>query len=172
MIGDVPFAVLLPDVLIDSMGENNLTQMIAQFDAKGCSQIMVEDVAPERVDQYGIVKLAEESGVGSNHIVELVEKPAIGQAPSTLAVVGRYVFTPQIFKYLKETTADKSGEIQLTDAMAKLLNEQKIQSFTLQGDTFDCGSKIGYLKAVAHYALQRDELKDEFRQYLNSIISH
>lgn len=172
VIGDVPFAVLLPDVLIDSMGENNLTQMIAQFDAKGCSQIMVEDVAPERVDQYGIVKLAEESGVGSNHIVELVEKPAIGQAPSTLAVVGRYVFTPQIFKYLKETTADKSGEIQLTDAMAKLLNEQKIQSFTLQGDTFDCGSKIGYLKAVAHYALQRDELKDEFRQYLNSIISH
>ena len=77
VIGDVPFAVLLPDVLIDSMDENNLTQMIAQFDAKGCSQIMVEDVAPERVDQYGIVKLAEESGVGSNHIVELVEKPAI-----------------------------------------------------------------------------------------------
>lgn len=169
VIGDVPFAVLLPDVLIDSMDENNLTQMIAQFDANGCSQIMVEDVAPERVDQYGIVKL-EGNGVESNHIVELVEKPAIGQAPSTLAVVGRYVFTPQIFKYLKQTTADKSGEIQLTDAMAKLLNEQKIQSFILQGDTFDCGSKIGYLKAVAHYALQRDELKDTFRAYLKSIL--
>ena len=85
-------------------------------------------------------------------------------------MVGRYVFTPEIFKYLKQTTADKSGEIQLTDAMAKLLNEQKIQSFTLQGDTFDCGSKIGYLKAVAHYALQRDELKDTFRAYLKSIL--
>ena len=170
VIGDAPFAVLLPDVLIDSMDENNLTQMIAQFDANECSQIMVEDVAPERVDQYGIVKLSEENGVQSNQIVELVEKPAVGQAPSTLAVVGRYVFTPQIFKYLKETTADKSGEIQLTDAMAKLLNEQKIQSFTLQGDTFDSGSKIGYLKAVAHYALQRDELKDTFRAYLKSIL--
>lgn len=162
VIGDEPFAVLLPDVLIDSEDKNNLQQMIEQFEQTSASQIMVEDVDRSRVDQYGIVKLADQ-----NNIVEIVEKPNSEVAPSTLAVVGRYIFTSQIFKYLHKTQADKSGEIQLTDAIAKLLNEQQVQSFTLDGVTHDCGSKIGYLKAFVYYALKRDDLKSEFSTFLN-----
>lgn len=164
VIGDEPFAVLLPDVLIDSAHKNNLQQMIEQFEKTGASQIMVEDVDRSRVDQYGIVKLAEQ-----NNIVEIVEKPSPETAPSTLAVVGRYIFTPQIFKYLQTTQADKSGEIQLTDAIAKLLSEQQVQSFTLDGVTYDCGSKIGYLKAFVYYALKRDDLKSEFSAFLETM---
>ena len=166
IIGDEPFAVLLPDVLIDSADKNNLEQMIEQYAQNQASQIMVEDVDLSRVDQYGIVKLAE---TDKNNIVEIVEKPKPDVAPSTLAVVGRYVFTAQIFKYLHMTQADKSGEIQLTDAIAKLLDEQTVQSFTLDGVTHDCGSKIGYLKACVHYALKRDDLKAEFSAFLNQV---
>ena len=169
VIGDEPFAVLLPDVLVDSADRNNLAQMIEQFDGSKASQIMVEEVEPARVDQYGIVRLEEQDGQLTTNILELVEKPAVDQAPSNLAVVGRYVFNPEIFKYLHQTQADKSGEIQLTDAMAKLLAEQQIHSFTLKGETYDCGSKIGYLKAIVHFALQRDDLKTDFAKFLNEL---
>lgn len=169
VIGNEPFAVLLPDVLVDSADQNNLAQMIAQFEQNQASQIMVEDVAPERVDQYGIVKLEKQGEKSTTNILGLVEKPAVSEAPSTLAVVGRYVFTPEIFNYLKETQADKSGEIQLTDAMAKLLDVQNIHAFTLHGQTYDCGSKIGYLKAILHYATQRDELKDELLEFIKTL---
>lgn len=169
VIGNEPFAVLLPDVLIDSTDKNNLQQMIEQFESSQASQIMVENVELSRVDQYGIVKLAEENSVQTNNIVEIVEKPAPNVAPSTLAVVGRYIFTPTIFKHLHTTQADKSGEIQLTDAIAKLLAEEKVQSFTLDGLTYDCGSKSGYLKAFVHYALKRDDLKSEFLAFLQAV---
>lgn len=169
VIGHEPFAVLLPDVLVDSAQENNLKQMIAQFEQHQVSQIMVENVAPELVDQYGIIRLEQVNGEQTTNILELVEKPAQNVAPSTLAVVGRYIFTPEIFKYLQQTQADKSGEIQLTDAMAKLLTEQRIESFTLQGETYDCGSKLGYLKAVVHYALKREDINTQFANYLNSL---
>ena len=169
VIGNEPFAVLLPDVLVDSADQNNLAQMIEQFEQNQASQIMVQDVAPDRVDQYGIVKLEKQGEKNTTNILGLVEKPAVSEAPSTLAVVGRYVFTPEIFNYLKETQADKSGEIQLTDAMAKLLDVQNIQAFTLHGQTYDCGSKIGYLKAILHYATQRDELKDELLEFIKTL---
>lgn len=169
VIGHEPFAVLLPDVLVDSAQENNLKQMIAQFEQHQVSQIMVENVAPELVDQYGIIRLEQVNGEQTTNILELVEKPAQNVAPSTLAVVGRYIFTPEIFKYLQQTQADRSGEIQLTDAMAKLLTEQRIESFTLQGETYDCGSKLGYLKAVVHYALKREDINTQFANYLNSL---
>jgi UTP--glucose-1-phosphate uridylyltransferase len=169
VIGNEPFAVLLPDVLVDSADQNNLAQMIEQFEQNQASQIMVQDVAPDRVDQYGIVKLEKQGEKNTTNILGLVEKPAVSEAPSTLAVVGRYVFTPEIFNYLKETQADKSGEIQLTDAMAKLLGVQNIQAFTLHGQTYDCGSKIGYLKAILHYATQRDELKDELLEFIKTL---
>lgn len=169
VIGDDPFVVLLPDVLVDSSDKNNLAQMIEQFQQHQASQIMVENVAAEHVDQYGIVRLEEVDGQQSNNILELVEKPPVNEAPSTLAVVGRYVFTPQIFKYLHLTSADRSGEIQLTDAMAQLLGEQKIQAFTLKGETYDCGSKIGYIKAIVHYTLKRDDLKAQLMDFLDTI---
>lgn len=169
VIGNEPFVVLLPDVLVDSSDKNNLLQMIDQFEQTQSSQIMVEEVEANRVDQYGIVRLEMQDGQQSSNILELVEKPAVDQAPSNLAVVGRYVFTPEIFKYLHETQADKSGEIQLTDAMAKLLTEQQIHAFTLKGETYDCGSKIGYLKAVVHYALKRADLRDRFADFIHSV---
>ncbi len=169
VIGDEAFAVLLPDVLVDSNEHNNLAQMIKQFESNQASQIMVEDVDLSLVDQYGIVCLEEVNGRKTTNITGLVEKPAKQLAPSTLAVVGRYVFSPEIFKYLQSTQADKSGEIQLTDAMAKLLAVQKMQAFTLQGQTYDCGSKIGYLKAIVHYALKHDDLKTSFLDYLHII---
>ena len=170
IIGNEPFAVLLPDVLIDSADTNNLAQMIEQYDQSAASQIMVENVDLSRVDQYGIVKLAENSDQSAVRNIEaIVEKPKPDVAPSTLAVVGRYVFDPAIFKYLHTTQADKSGEIQLTDAIAKLLDEQKVQSFTLNGLTYDCGSKIGYLKAVVHYALKREDLRTEFSAFINQL---
>lgn len=160
VIGDEPFAVLLPDVLVDGGEINNLGEMIHAFEQTGHSQIMVEAVAPQRVDQYGIVQLQEQT----QQITALVEKPKIDEAPSNLAVVGRYVFPAKIFQYLSETQADRSGEIQLTDAMAKLLNEQPMQAFTLQGKTFDCGNKIGYLQAVIHYASKNEDLKAVLNQ--------
>lgn len=169
VIGNEPFAVLLPDVLVDSLDKNNLAQMIEQFEQTSASQIMVEEVEASRVDQYGIVSLEQKDGKPSTNILALVEKPKVDQAPSNLAVVGRYIFTPEIFTYLHQTQADQSGEIQLTDAMAKLLAEQEIHSFTLTGETYDCGSKIGYLKAVVHYALKRTDLKDEFMDYLQQV---
>lgn len=160
VIGNEPFAVLLPDVLVDGNDINNLGEMIQAFEQTGHSQIMVEAVAPQRVDQYGIVQLQEQT----QQITALVEKPKIDEAPSNLAVVGRYVFPAKIFQYLSETQADHSGEIQLTDAMAKLLNEQPMQAFTLQGKTFDCGNKIGYLQAVIHYASKNEDLKAVLNQ--------
>lgn len=160
VIGNEPFAVLLPDVLVDGNDINNLGEMIQAFEQTGHSQIMVEAVAPQRVDQYGIVQLQEQT----QQITALVEKPKIDEAPSNLAVVGRYVFPAKIFQYLSETQADRSGEIQLTDAMAKLLNEQPMQAFTLQGKTFDCGNKIGYLQAVIHYASKNEDLKAVLNQ--------
>lgn len=169
VIGCEPFAVLLPDVLVDSANKNNLAQMIAQFEQSQASQIMVEAVALERVDQYGIVALKESGGEQSNYIVALVEKPAVDNTPSNLAVVGRYVFQPEIFDYLKTTQADKSGEIQLTDAMAQLLTVQAMQAFTLQGTTYDCGNKVGYLKAVLHYAFKQAELKQTLSEFLTQL---
>ncbi|MCH4246395.1 MAG: UTP--glucose-1-phosphate uridylyltransferase GalU [Acinetobacter populi] len=169
VIGNDPFVVLLPDVLVDSSDKNNLAQMIEQFEQHQASQIMVEDVAPECVDQYGIVRLEEVDGQHSNNILGLVEKPPVNEAPSTLAIVGRYVFTPEIFKYLHLAQADKSGEIQLTDAMAQLLTEQKIQAVTLKGETYDCGSKIGYIQAIIHYTLKRDDLNTQLMDFLDTI---
>ncbi len=169
VIGREPFAVLLPDVLVDSANKNNLAQMIAQFEQSQASQIMVEAVALDRVDQYGIVALKESGGEQSNDIAALVEKPAVDNAPSNLAVVGRYVFQPEIFDYLKTTQADKSGEIQLTDAMAQLLTVQAMQAFTLQGTTYDCGNKVGYLKAVLHYAFKQAELKQTLSEFLTQL---
>ena len=165
VVGHEPFAVLLPDVLVDGCRDqpNDLHVMLQRFEQTGTSQIMVENVAPELVNQYGIVSLQQsDQAIQTLKMTGIVEKPALDQTPSTLAVVGRYIFTPQIFDYLEKTQPDRSGEIQLTDAIAQLLTQQSIEAYPLQGQTFDCGSKRGYLKAVLHYASQRPEFKDIF----------
>jgi UTP--glucose-1-phosphate uridylyltransferase len=172
IINNEPFAVLLPDVLVDSDGQNNLQQMMARFAQTQAAQIMVENVEASRVDQYGIVDLGNSADRDAQNIVGFVEKPSIAEAPSTLAVVGRYVFAPEIFDCLRQTAPDHSGEIQLTDAMVKLLQSQPMQAFTLQGSTYDCGSKLGYLKAIVHYALKREDLNASFADFLATLQPH
>lgn len=168
VIGNEPFAVLLPDVLIDSgdSAVNELGQMIRQYQQTGATQILVEEVDPSRVDQYGIVSLQPEQGAASQVISGMVEKPPVSQAPSNLAIVGRYVFGPEIFTFLQQTAADGSGEIQLTDAMRQMLRAYPMQAYTLQGKTFDCGSKAGYLAAVLHFAAQRAELHAVIKHFI------
>lgn len=168
-VGDEPFAVLLPDVLVESgrTSHNDLQHLLARFETTGHAQIMVEAVAQERVDQYGIVDLlAPLDKDGGATLRSVVEKPAPAQAPSNLAVVGRYVFPAQIFPLLVHTKPGKGGEIQLTDAIDSLTRQGRVDAWRMAGRTFDCGSKLGYLEAVLHYGLQHPEVGDGLRALL------
>lgn len=171
VIGDEPFAVLLPDVLVEpataAVG-NDLQQMIAAYGGSGQAQIMVEPVAAQRVDQYGIVDLEQRDlPAGQSAAMRaIVEKPALAEAPSNLAVVGRYVLPPQLFTLLEATRAGAGGEIQLTDAIAALIRQQTVAAYRMGGQSFDCGSKLGYLAATLHYASQHPQLGDAFRAML------
>ena len=167
VVGDEPFAVILADDLIDGGERSCLAQMIDLYDQHKCSVLGVEEVPAEETDKYGIVKT---SPLQNRHarVEAIVEKPRPDRAPSTLAVVGRYILTPRIFDLLKTTPRGAGGEIQLTDAIALLLNEQQVLSYQFNGRRYDCGSKLGYLQATVEYALMHDELKDQFRDYLQS----
>ncbi|GMG87754.1 UTP--glucose-1-phosphate uridylyltransferase GalU [Biformimicrobium ophioploci] len=157
VIGENPFAVLLPDVLIhdqpaDSAG-NNLTEMLYNYQSSGRAQVMVDPVPWKDVAHYGIVdcldsQLAER---GTTRVSGVIEKPSIDAAPSNMAIVGRYIFPADIWPLLASTQPDNSGEIQLTDAMLPLVKESRLDAFRLAGKSFDCGSKIGYMKAQLHY---------------------
>lgn len=159
-VGDEPFAVLLPDVLLDdTAGTHDLSAMTTAFDATGHAQIMVEAVAPARVDQYGIVALTRDIAAGQGApIAAIVEKPSVDEAPSNLAVVGRYVFPASILPLLKQTQAGKGGEIQLTDAIDALLDKGQVDAWQMTGSSFDCGSKLGYLDAILHFGLKHAEV--------------
>lgn len=169
VIGDAPFAVLLPDVLLDQTTQtHDMSAMLAAFSATGRAQIMVEAVAAERVDQYGIVSLKgalEQPGFGAE-IEAIVEKPPVADAPSNLAVVGRYVFPAAIMPLLATTAPGKGGEIQLTDAIATLLKDG-VDAWRMTGSTFDCGSKAGYLEAILHFACKHPQLKDSTQALLS-----
>jgi len=167
VVGDEPFAVILADDLIDGGELSCLTQMVDLYNQHKCSILAVEEIPAEETDKYGIVKT---SPLQNRHarVEAIVEKPRPERAPSTLAVVGRYILTPRIFELLKTTPRGAGGEIQLTDAIALLLNEQQVLSFQFKGRRYDCGSKLGYLQATVEYALMHDELKDQFRDYLQT----
>lgn len=170
VIGDEPFAVLLADDLISSSEPACLAQMMDIYNKNNNSSVLgVERVPLDCVDKYGIV---DSTLVAQNlsKINSIVEKPSIKDAPSNLAVVGRYILTPTIFRFLEETTQGAGGEIQLTDAIARLLEEEPVLAYEFEGERFDCGSKIGYLKATVAFALQHPELKQEFLEYLNRIL--
>jgi len=177
VIGNEPFAVLLPDVLVDAhavSGDNDLSRMIARYDASHAAQIMVEKVPRERVNQYGIVALDDalnrnEPTAGSSvRMTGVVEKPHPDQAPSDLSVVGRYVLPAEIFSWLASTTPGAGGEIQLTDAIDSLMAGQIVEAYRMMGKTYDCGSKIGYLEATLNYAARHPEVGDAFKQLLNA----
>lgn len=173
VIGDAPFAVMLPDVLVDGSApgmppSNDLAAMNAAFAADGAAQIMVEQVPMEQVSSYGVVALdGAIPGPGdSAGMTAVVEKPPRDQAPSDLAVVGRYVLPARIFDLLEQTPPGAGNEIQLTDAIAMLLQEAPVQAYRMQGKTYDCGSKLGYLEATLAYALRHQQLGSSFAELL------
>ena len=173
IIGNEPFALLLPDVLVDSNTEyNDLKQMIERYEQNRYSQVMVEQVASHQVSQYGIVDLdgAVLTASQSAKVYGIVEKPAIDKAPSNLAVVGRYVLPARILTLLEDTPVGAGGEIQLTDAIATLMKEEIIEAYQMSGKTHDCGSKLGYLEAIVHYALKHPHLGADFKLLLEKAL--
>ena len=171
IIGEHDFAVLLPDVVLDpfttNLNKDNLAFMLTEFDKSGHSQILVEEVADEDVSKYGIAKLNEnvsfENSLDTNvsfKVAGFVEKPSLAEAPSRLAVVGRYVFSNQIFDYLANTTASVGGEIQLTDAIDALISQQGVEVTTMLGHSYDAGDMHSYMQAFIYFA-QRQLNSDE-----------
>ena len=171
LIGDDDFAVLLPDVLVqDHEAINDLSLMIQRFNASKAAQIMVEAVPEHLVDQYGIVDVASTPLQGHSIAMQgIVEKPAVGTAPSNLAVVGRYVLPAKIMQLLEHTPRGAGNEIQLTDAIAMLQATDAVEAYRMKGQTFDCGNKLGYLKAVLHYGVDHPKLGDAFKDLIKEL---
>lgn len=171
VVGDDDFAVLLPDVLVkDSSETNDLSLMIQRFNQTQASQIMVEAVPDHLVDQYGIVDVASTPAEGHSIAMQgIVEKPAIGTAPSNLSVVGRYILPAKIMQLLENTPKGAGNEIQLTDAIAMLQDTDTVEAYRMKGQTFDCGSKLGYLKAVLHYGVDHPNLGDAFKDLIKEL---
>ncbi|MCX7109530.1 MAG: UTP--glucose-1-phosphate uridylyltransferase GalU [Proteobacteria bacterium] len=169
VIGDEAFAVILADDLIDDEANGCLSQMVQVFKEWQCSVLGVERIDPTETQSYGIVR---SSSIGNRigRVEEIVEKPKPDKAPSNLAVVGRYILTPAIFDKLDQVTRGAGGEIQLTDAIALLLKEQAVLSYEFHGKRYDCGSKLGYLIATVEQGLKHEELRDEFKAYLQGLI--
>ncbi|KAF7774195.1 UTP--glucose-1-phosphate uridylyltransferase [Pseudoalteromonas citrea] len=176
IIGDAPFVVMLPDVLIDDaasdLRKDNLAEMLARYQETGKSQIMVEPVANEDVNKFGIADIGDVvlNAGDSCDLNLLVEKPAIDQAPSNLAVVGRYVLSEKIWPLLAKTPLGAGDEIQLTDAIAMLMDDDAAQAYAIKGRSHDCGSKLGYLQANIEYALRRTEFADDLKAHINAIL--
>ncbi|MEY1661654.1 UTP--glucose-1-phosphate uridylyltransferase [Isoalcanivorax beigongshangi] len=171
-VGEAPFVVMLPDVLVDQAdgASPDLACMLARFQATGAAQVLVQSVPAQQVDRYGIVSLAGAlPGAGeSAQMAGVVEKPTSTDAPSNLAVVGRYVLPARVMALLAAVRPDACGEIQLTDAIAALIAEQPVEAYVMTGLAFDCGSKTGYLQAFLHYALRHPELAAEARAIVAS----
>ena len=167
LVGDEPFAVILGDDVIDARPPA-LLQMINVFDEVHGPVLAVERVPREDVSAYGIIE-AEEIRPGVFRIRDLVEKPSRDEAPSDLAIIGRYILTPDIFPALAETATDRTGEIQLTNGLRRLLKDREIYACQIDGVRHDTGNKLGFLKAVVYFALRRPDLADAFRDYLRTI---
>jgi UTP--glucose-1-phosphate uridylyltransferase len=167
VVGNEPFAVLLADDLIDGGEYPCLSQMTDIFEEHQCSIIAVEEVERSETDKYGIVRVKSlDDRLGT--VSQIVEKPAPEKAPSNLAVLGRYILTPRIFDLLEKTPRGAGGEIQLTDGIQSLLQEETVLAYEYIGKRYDCGSKLGYLAATVEYALKHAELGEGFREYLQS----
>ncbi len=164
VVGNDPFAVILADDLIDG-NSYTIEQMVARYEETGSSILGVEPVAPSETASYGIV---DTNGADSSlmAIRSIVEKPDPADAPSNLAVVGRYILTPAIFECLENVQPGKGGEIQLTDGIAALMSQEPVLAYRYQGIRYDCGSKLGYMKANVEFALRHSEIGATFKQYL------
>ncbi len=167
VVGNEPFAVILADDLIDG-DPPVMKQMVDVYASERCSVLAVQTVAREETSSYGIVRI-EPGERGMHRITDIVEKPKPEVAPSTLAVVGRYLLEPEIFDHLEKVKPGTGGEIQLTDGIASMLNKQRALAYEFQGLRYDCGSKLGYLQANVLYAMRHPEIGDEFRGFLDSL---
>jgi len=168
LVGDEPFGVFLGDDIIGQASTPCMRQLLDVFERYGHPVLAIERVPRDRIQQYGVIA---GRNVGGNvwQIDDLVEKPLPKDAPSDLAIIGRYVLTPDIFPILAETAADKRGEIQLTDALRTLRTRRPMYAVEFEGKRYDTGDKLGFLKATVEFALARPDLADEFRAYLRSI---
>ncbi|MEY8204324.1 MAG: UTP--glucose-1-phosphate uridylyltransferase GalU [Bermanella sp.] len=171
-IGNHPFVVMLPDVIIDDaaadLTTDNLAQMINNFRASNTSQIMVEKVADDRVDQYGIVDCAGMNLLAgeTTPMINIVEKPSLASAPSNQAVVGRYVLSSAIWDILEFTPVGAGGEVQLTDAIERLMKNERVEAYAMIGKSHDCGSKVGYMLANMEYGLRHPEVAQAMAVYM------
>lgn len=167
LINTEPFAVILADDLINGSDKTCLQQMVDVYQEYQSSIIAVQKIPMDETHKYGVVALSNREG-NLGEVTQIIEKPKTQDAPSDLGVVGRYLLSPAIFNFLEKTERGTGGEIQLTDAIAELLHYETIYAWQFEGTRYDCGSKIGYLKATIAYGLQHQEVGEEFRNYLKS----
>ena len=167
LVGDEAFAVLLGDDLVDS-DVPCIQQMIEVYEQVNAPVLAVMRVPRDEISSYGVIAATSE-GERLHRVSGLVEKPSADEAPSDLAIIGRYILTPAIFEHVKKTGVDAKGEIQLTNALESLLSETLIYGFEFEGVRHDCGNKLGFLKASVEYALERPDLGTQFRDYLKSL---
>ncbi|WP_147565899.1 UTP--glucose-1-phosphate uridylyltransferase GalU [Clostridium tyrobutyricum] len=167
-IDNSPFAVMLGDDIVDSKIPC-LKQLMNCYDKYNSSILGVQPVEKDAVSKYGIISGSKiEDSIYK--IDDLIEKPSIKKAPSNIAILGRYIITPEIFNIIENTKPDKSGEIQLTDALRKLSKRQEIHAYTFEGQRFDAGDKLGFLQANIHYALKKDNLRNKLIKYMENIL--
>ncbi|MGF1689043.1 UTP--glucose-1-phosphate uridylyltransferase GalU [Photobacterium japonica] len=176
LVGDEPFAVVLPDVILDDVASDlrreNMAAMVAAFNETQISQVMVEPVPMAEVSNYGVADIGGESLLpgGSTAMTKVVEKPAREEAPSNLAIVGRYVLPADIWALLARTPMGAGDEIQLTDAIDMLMKEQQVNAFHMSGKSHDCGSKLGYMQAFVEYGMRHPEFGDAFTAFLKETV--
>ncbi len=175
LIGDAPFAVVLPDVLIDDAAANleqdNLAAMVREFEQTGTNQILVEPVPEKDISKYGIVDIAgvELQAGQSSLLTGIVEKPALKDAPSNLSVVGRYVFSNNIMPILAHTPPGAGDEIQLTDGIFDLMKQEPVNAFYMTGKSHDCGGKLGYMKAFVEYSMRHNSEGQAFSEWIKTL---
>ena len=168
-VGNEPFGIILADDLIKNSGAGCLKQMVEIYHQTGCSVLAVQEVDPAETHRYGIVSTSPH-GDRTEKIEAMVEKPHPSKAPSNLAVVGRYILTPAIFEKLRNTRPGAGGEIQLTDAIADLLEDETVLCYRFEGKRFDCGSKLGFVEATIEYALDHPDFSADLEAYLKRLV--
>jgi len=169
IVGNEPFALILPDVLVQTPGKGCLAQMLDVYEKRGGNIVAVEPVPDDQVKNYGVVAVGEAEG-NVFLVTGMVEKPAPGTEPSNLTILGRYILQPEIFDFLSAQEKGTGGEIQVTDSMLALLKKQPFYAVEYEGRTFDCGSKAGFLAANIAYALERPDLRDAVIDEIKKLI--
>ena len=169
-IGNHPFVVILPDDLIDDGKRGATKQLISIYEKEKKSIVAVETVKKVDTGKYGIVSLFNDENSSLWKIKSIIEKPTPDESPSTLAVVGRYIFNPEIFSHLEKIEIGANSEIQLTDAISMLLKSDSVYAYEFSGERFDCGSKFGYIQASIQYALKDPVIKDDLYNYIKNIL--